>query len=142
MYQAFSVVEFLHRNNIWGVSLKLENFLIMLTDNVSEFKLNTLQMIASMHIQGEDQIEEASYPPELLQFNSVPSPSTDIWSLGILLQTLITRKETQQQQSDKNLVDLIDKCLQKEADKRIGIDQWPHNFLCFHLLQQLRQPEK
>ena len=98
MQQVLSALQYLHMNKICGISLTPENILLSTEDNVSNIKLNTLAIVTSGNIQGQEEMPEAYRAPELLHLSTAASAATDSWSLGILLYTLVSGQQLRKEE--------------------------------------------
>uniref|UniRef100_A0A7S1QEX9 Serine/threonine-protein kinase PLK n=1 Tax=Neobodo designis TaxID=312471 RepID=A0A7S1QEX9_NEODS len=112
MQQSVSALEYMHRNNVIHRDLKLGN---MMMDRDMNVKIGDFGLAAELHFDGERKRTICGTPnyiaPEILQ-NAAGGHSyeVDVWSLGVILYTLIVGEPPFQTADVKTTYSRIKQC--------------------------------
>lgn len=142
--QVIEGLDFLHKNNILHRDIKLDNILMGEDYEAKIVDFGISKVIDPKKIMFKQCGTPAYLAPEIILNRGYSGFGTDIWSLGVLLHTLVLGKvpfkaDTLDELYDcivenklkiperpkisKNLYDLLEKMLVKDPSGRIGIDE-------------------
>lgn len=141
LYQITDAVEAMHKNNVCHFDIKLENINYLTDDptckTICLIDMGMTRESEKWPLEMEKQIGTAAYlPPECLLPPHVYGPATDVFSMGVLLYTLILGNYPFEPRNlrksrfkaipssvaiSKNCIDIIARMLDPDMNRRITI---------------------
>jgi serine/threonine protein kinase len=144
IYQISIGISFLHKNGMTHRDLKGDNILI----HNGKYKIGDFGFSHDQKLMGSTLGTPLYMAPEIVDTNDSPyNNKVDVWALGIILYNMLTAdfpfydnrrmklyqkitntpyrlKSKYQKKWDKNLKNLIEKCLEKKPEFRLSIEEF------------------